>query len=394
MITKVRPTREGGDAQHPTVDEDTASPTAQVRDLMKYFVRKDGTEVKAIDGVSLDIRPREFLVLLGPSGCGKTTLLRTVAGLESADAGSISVQSSTVYSGEEGIELPPERRNLAMIFQSYALWPHMSVFDNVAYPLRQKSRHRLSKSEVKEKVGRVMRAVGIGELGEQFPSHLSGGQQQRVALARAVVAESQLVLFDEPLSNVDAKVREQLRMELLEMQERLGFSALYVTHDQSEAMGLGDRIAVLKEGRVAQLGGPQEIYSRPTSRYVANFVGNSNEVFGEVTEVRATGDVTVATDLGTMCGVAGVDRLSVGDRVAVVWRPEKTILTTGTPTDRVNTWSGTVEAALFLGPYREHFVRVGQHEFRTRDAHQLLHRGDDVSVSVRAEDARVLPEDS
>lgn len=369
-------------------------PAARVIDLVKHFVRNDGARVRAIDGISLDINSGEFVVLLGPSGCGKTTLLRSVAGLESCDSGAIEVHSATVYDSESRTEVPPEKRDLSMIFQSYALWPHMSVFDNIAYPLRRRTTNKLSKEGIRERVERVMKSVGVEHLGKQYPSHLSGGQQQRVALARAIVAESKLVLFDEPLSNVDAKVREQLRIDLIEMQARLGFSALYVTHDQNEAMGLGHRIAVLKEGKIEQLGGPQEIYDKPVSRYVANFVGSSNEVLGTVSTLEANGQATVTTALGEILGTAGYDGLAVDDEVSVTWRPERTHLAQGVEATGRNAWTAEVEAALFLGPYREHIVAVDGHEFRTRDNSQLLSRGDKVTVSVEPEFARILRADS
>ena len=289
-----------------------------IRDLAKTFRREDGSRTRAIDGVSLDVQPGEFVVLLGPSGCGKTTLLRSIAGLEQPDSGAIDIRGETVFSSERRIDVPPERRRLAMIFQSYALWPHMTAFENVAYPLQNR---RLKKQEIRDRVERVFELVSIPELQRQYPGQLSGGQQQRVALARALVGGGDLVLFDEPLSNVDAKVREQLRFELLSMQRELGFAAIYVTHDQTEAMELGHRVAVMREGQVAQIGPPQEIYLQPRSRYVANFVGSANELLGTVRSV--TGAKTVVeTDLGDLHGVAA-EEVAVGDEVAAVCRPER-----------------------------------------------------------------------
>ena len=254
-----------------------SEPIVSVRELAKVFRREDGSHARAIDGVSLDVAPGEFVVLLGPSGCGKTTLLRSIAGLEQPDAGTIAIRGNTVFDADAGIDMPPERRRLSMIFQSYALWPHMTAFQNVAYPLQNR---RLKRREIAERVGRVFELVGIPELQRSYPGQMSGGQQQRVALARALAGDADLILFDEPLSNVDAKVREQLRVELLSMQRELGFAAIYVTHDQAEAMELAHTVAVMREGQVAQSGPPQEIYLEPASRYVADFVGSSNELRG------------------------------------------------------------------------------------------------------------------
>ena len=217
------------DDTHSGIDagRDRSEPAVRLSGLSKSFRRADGAVVRAIDDVDLDVEPGEFVVLLGPSGCGKTTLLRTIAGLETPDRGRIEISGRTHFSSERGIAEPPERRGISMIFQSYALWPHMTVFKNVAYPLQ--SRRRVPKHDIAGRVRRALAQVGIDELERQHPAQLSGGQQQRVALARALVSQDSLVLFDEPLSNVDAKVREQLRAELSEMQRELGFTAIFVT---------------------------------------------------------------------------------------------------------------------------------------------------------------------
>ncbi|MDE3078339.1 MAG: ABC transporter ATP-binding protein, partial [Chloroflexota bacterium] len=232
-----------------------------VRNLTKVYHTRRGP-VLALDNVSLEIAAGEILVLLGPSGCGKTTLLRCIAGLERPDSGELYVQGRPVFSSSTHVWLPPERRQLSMVFQSYALWPHMTVFENVAYPLRNV---KVPAAEVRERTEAVLGVVGLGAYAPAYPGQLSGGQQQRVALARAIVANEGVVLFDEPLSNLDAKVRERLRVDLLALQRDIGFSALYVTHDQTEATALGDRIAVMSTGRMAQSGTPVEIYDRPSS---------------------------------------------------------------------------------------------------------------------------------
>ena len=358
----------------------------RVRELAKSFRREDGSHTRAIDGVSLDVAPGEFVVLLGPSGCGKTTLLRSIAGLEQPDGGAIEIRGNTVFDAGRGIDLPPEKRRLSMIFQSYALWPHMTAAQNVAYPLQSR---KLKKKEIAERVERVFGLVGIPELQRQYPGQMSGGQQQRVALARALAGEADLILFDEPLSNVDAKVREQLRFELLSMQRELGFAAIYVTHDQAEAMELAHRVAVMRNGQVAQVGPPREIYLEPSSRYVADFVGSANELNGTVTSLDG-GTAVVSTDLGDVRGVPA-GGVAAGDDVVVVCRPERTELSAVEP-QSPNRWRGEVLAAAFLGANLEHVVRVGEHTFRLWSVDtNLLDAGTEAWLHVQPEHVRVLP---
>jgi iron(III) transport system ATP-binding protein len=225
--------------------------------LSKTFVRRSGEVVRAIDDVTLDINPGEFLVLLGPSGCGKTTMLRSIAGLETPSQGKVIVNDTPLFDAERRLAVPPEQRKMGMIFQSYALWPHMTVYSNVAYPLKMRG---VPGKEIRARVHETLALVGIPELTDQYPGQISGGQQQRTALARALVGGSQVVLFDEPLSNGDAKVREQLRFEIKKMHDELGFTGVYVTHDQEEAMALGTRIAVMRAGKIDQLGSSTEVY--------------------------------------------------------------------------------------------------------------------------------------
>ena len=254
--------------------------------VKRYTSRK--SEVVALNRVSLSIRPGEMVVLLGPSGCGKTTLLRSIAGLEQPEMGRILLDGKTVYCARDRISAPPEQRRLSMVFQSYALWPHMSVFENIAYPLRSS---RMAKSEVERQVSAIMDKVGLAGYAERLPSQLSGGQQQRVALARALVADVGLILFDEPLSNVDAKVREQVRRELVDLQKEFGFAGLYVTHDQVEAGAIADTLVVMDSGEIVQAGPPQELYQRPATRYVANFMGSTNEVNGQLLSLQRVGQI-------------------------------------------------------------------------------------------------------
>ena len=359
----------------------------EVRSLVKHFVREDKSVVPAIDNVDLDVHPGEFVVLLGPSGCGKTTLLRCIAGLEKPDTGSIQIQGKQVFNSGLGLVVPPERRSISMIFQSYALWPHMSAFDNIAYPLQSRN---VPKETIAERVHGALKLVGIPELAQQYPAQMSGGQQQRIALARAIVSNDDLVLFDEPLSNVDAKVREQLRIELLEMQRKLGFSALYVTHDQTEAMALAHRVAIIRLGKIVQIGTPREVYERPMSRYVARFVGTTNELNGTVVAPPSGGTVRVATELGEIVAVASNPDFKTGDKVAVVIRPERCRLSTDEPTGPIK-WSGTVEAALFLGSHTEHVVRIGEKSFLEWSVGSELRKtGERIWLSVAPEYVRAV----
>jgi len=328
-------------------------PILQVKGLTKFFVRSDKSVVPAVDNVDMEVHAGEFVVLLGPSGCGKTTLLRCIGGLEKPDRGTILIEGKPVYSSQQGISLLPEDRHLGMVFQSYALWPHMSVFDNVAYPLRARKTPR---TEIAGRVREALTMVGIPELEKQYPSQMSGGQQQRVALARAIVSRSRLILFDEPLSNVDAKVREQLREELVEMQRKLNFAAVYVTHDQEEAMALAHRIAALRKGKVAQIGAPRDLYLTPQSLYVANFVGKANALTGKVIGTQ-DGLIAVATAAGQLNGVPGISGLEAGNSVSVVFRPERCSLSID-PSPGGNALQTVLEASRFMGSYTQHTLRT------------------------------------
>lgn len=332
-------------------------PVVQVAALRKSFTRRSGERVNAVDGVDLQVAAGEFVSLLGPSGCGKTTLLRCIAGIERPDEGDIWANGKLHFSSRSGVNTPPERRHLSMMFQGYALWPHMTVFENVAFPLKA---DRVPKPEIKRRVERVLDALGIRDLQAQYPSHMSGGQQQRTALARALVRNSQLVLFDEPLSNVDANVREQLRLELLELQREIGFAAVYVTHDQSEAMELSDRIAVLRDGQVEQLDSPTAVYDTPNSRYVANFIGTVNELPGRVTSAH-NGELRIDTAAGLVS--AHADGFAEGDEAVALARPEHCQVSTAEP-EGPNCWPGVVEHSIFAGSREELFVRCAPGRIR------------------------------
>jgi len=356
-----------------------------VRNLTKVYRTRRGDHV-ALDNVSLEIANGEFVVLLGPSGCGKTTLLRCIAGLEEPDSGEIYINGRLVFSSAQKIFLPPEKRELNMVFQSYALWPHLSVIENVAYPLRNGGTEgRVSLERAREALG----LMGLEAYGSAYPGQLSGGQQQRVALARAVVSGDGLVLFDEPLSNLDAKVRDRLRVELLSLQERIGFSAVYVTHDQMEALALADRIAVMDIGRFAQVGTPVEIYDTPHSRYVAQFVGSANEIEGEVVGTEGAW-VKVMTPLGEIAGVAAEDGIATGQRVILIVRPEHCVINS-TDGASFNVAEGVLERSLYLGSLVQHMVKVAETEITVSvSGGEPLESGAKVPVSFAKNRTRVF----
>jgi iron(III) transport system ATP-binding protein len=366
------------------------APVVRAEKLVKEFRRRDGSPVTAIDRVSFDVEAGDFLVLLGPSGCGKTTLLRSLAGLETPDGGTISFGGTVQFSPERRINVPPERRGVSMVFQSYALWPHMTAFRNVSYPLESRRGAKPSRAEIARRVREALELVGIPELEKSYVSQMSGGQQQRVALARALVSNDSLVLFDEPLSNVDAKVREQLRIELVSLQRELGFAAVFVTHDQDEAMQLGTRIAVLDSGRLVQLASPLEVYTRPANRYVANFIGTMNESLGTVTAVKGE-TAEVQTEVGTLVGRLCGGELKVGDRAAAMWRPESGTLTATDPV-AANRLQGRVKASLFIGTYTEQIVDVAGHDMRLRvPGAAVQEHGAQVWIEISEVDTLVMP---
>ncbi len=245
----------------------------RIRNLRKSYRSRYG-QVEAVQGIDLEIGEREFCVLLGPSGCGKTTTLRCVAGLERPDEGEIELGDQLVYSAKKGLFVPPERRDIGMVFQSYALWPHMTVFQVVAYPLTDGRKRASSRREVEERVRAALELVQLAGLEDRPVTDLSGGQQQRVALARALVTEPKVLLMDEPLSNLDARLREGMRAEIRRLTRRLGVSTIYVTHDQTEALSLADRLYVMRGGEIVDSGTPEEVYSAPKSLYSAQFVGH------------------------------------------------------------------------------------------------------------------------
>jgi iron(III) transport system ATP-binding protein len=339
----------------------------QVENLFKEFAASGGTRVAAVQDVSLSIPDGKLLTLLGPSGCGKTTTLRCIAGLERPDSGKIAIADRVVFDSAHGTFVPPAERGIGMVFQSYAIWPHMSVFENVAFPLRVSRKRKFSSSEVAEKVRHALETVRLGGYEDRRATQLSGGQQQRLALARGLVAEPRLILLDEPLSNLDAKLREQMRFELKHLQTRLGLTAVYVTHDQSEALALSDEIIVFNQGRIVQRGTPLDIYRNPNSEFVADFVGSTNFLRGTVRAPATIGAVgKVETAEGTFdCTFAAI--LGQGARSVISIRPEDIgLAAVGAGESDNNSANGKVTARVFLGEVIDYLVAVGSQEWHIR----------------------------
>jgi len=342
-------------------------------------VSKRFGEVGAVDSVSLSICRGEVFTLLGPSGCGKTTTLRLVAGLEHPDAGEITLRDRVVASAARRLFLAPNRRNLGMVFQSYAVWPHMTVFENVAYPLQLRG---LRKAVVRDKVARVLDLVGLGGMETRPGTLLSGGQMQRLALCRALVYEPDLLLLDEPFSNLDAKLREQMRVEVKLLQRRLGITVLFVTHDQVEALSLSDRIAVMHRGRVEQVGSPRALYERPASVFVRDFLGQTVVLSGRVTapaSAQAAGSVAVAMN-GPLSGCTLAGRsaapatLAPGAAATIAIRPEDIRVVPDDSGEReAHHLLGTIDTLSFVGDRYEARVTLGGAHYivllltRTRD---------------------------
>ncbi|MFG3691205.1 ABC transporter ATP-binding protein [Micromonospora sp. NPDC047740] len=353
-----------------------------------------GARVFAINNVNLQVQQGEMFTLLGPSGCGKTTTLRSIAGLEHPDSGHISVKGRTLFQAGKGartVNVAANRRGLGMVFQSYAIWPHMSVFDNVAFPLQVKPRsERPGKADIEQRVHRVLEVMELRQYADRQATKLSGGQQQRLALARALVIEPELLLLDEPLSNLDAKLRESLRYELKRLQRELGITSIYVTHDQIEALSLSSNIAVMRAGEVVQLGRPRDIYENPTSKFVAEFIGSSNFIHGDV--VNRTGDNYVVDTAAGQLHLASSAEVPTGREVSVSIRPETVDLTTQRPADLQNVLEGTVGTRAFLGDAVDHLVNVGNLEIRVRSLPNLsIEAGTKVFVKLPADKLALVP---
>ncbi|MGV6876713.1 ABC transporter ATP-binding protein [Pseudochelatococcus sp. B33] len=330
-----------------------------VSNLYTEYPNGSGGVVKAAQDISFTVPKGKLFTLLGPSGCGKTTTLRSIAGLERPTGGHIAIDDIVVFSSAGKTFVPPNKRDFGMVFQSYAIWPHMNVFENVAFPLKSGSRN-FSKAETEKKVERVLKAVALDHLASREATRLSGGQQQRLALARALVMEPRLLLLDEPLSNLDAKLRELMRFELKRIQRDLDLTTIYVTHDQAEALALSHQIAVMHDGRIEQLGTPREIYERPSSRFVADFVGTTNFIEGTVLDAEGDSKARINSEIGQIVVDSDSAELARDKKVSISIRPENVHLSLnpGEREDGVMDFVGTVEGKAFLGEVIDYKIRV------------------------------------
>ncbi|HVA13486.1 MAG TPA: ABC transporter ATP-binding protein [Stellaceae bacterium] len=335
-----------------------------IRNLTMTYRTAHG-EHQAVKGVSLEIKQGQFYTLLGPSGCGKTSILRCVAGLEHPDRGEIAIGGRSVYSSENRTWVPPHDRNIGMVFQSYAIWPHMTVFENVAFPLRHK-KPKPPRAEIRDRVAKALALVHLAGLEDRPAPYLSGGQQQRLALARALVSEPRVLLLDEPLSNLDAKLREEMRFEIRQVVERLGVTTLFVTHEQIEALTMSDVMAVMNDGHIIQEGAPADIYAKPKGAFVADFIGRSNFLAGKITALSGTNGstmATVATPIGAITARAEAEA-AIGDTVTVAIRPENVALLPHAPLMGDNEFAGTMDTVVYVGNLLDCIVTVGGEKVR------------------------------
>lgn len=363
----------------------------RVENLHVTYYSTEGT-VNAVKGIDITVERGQFFTMLGPSGCGKTTTLRSIAGLERPSGGRISIGDKVVFDAASGVMVPPYRRDIGMVFQSYAIWPHLDVFSNVAFPL-QEMKGRFNRDEIRDKVMRALELVQLSGYEKRPAPFLSGGQQQRLALARALVRESEVLLLDEPLSNLDAKLREETRTEIRDLVKRLGITTVYVTHDQLEALTMSDVIAVMDQGVIVQQGSPIEIYQTPRAKFVADFIGLTNFISGKVEHPPKNGSDrgVVATANGRIeCTFPG--EVKTGDPVVVVIRPEDVVLDPTSGMDAANVIKGRVEAAIFMGDSKEIKVRLADSSLRLKvHPSKELTEGGSVTVSLPIDCCRALP---
>ncbi|MBQ7651472.1 MAG: ABC transporter ATP-binding protein [Victivallales bacterium] len=342
-------------------------------------------DVSALSDVDLQIADGELVVLLGPSGCGKTTLLRCIGGFEMPTSGKILLDS------EDVAQLPPNKRNTAMVFQGYALWPHMTVYENIAFGLEMKG---LSAQEISKQVNAAMESVQIAQLASRRPNELSGGQQQRVALARTLVVHPGCLLLDEPLANLDAKLRRDMRLEIRRLCKDNGLTGIYVTHDRQEALSMADSVAVLKDGRIVQTGSPDEIYRKPVNAFVASFIGETNFIQGVLVSMDGDG-AEVETAAGVLHAENHLEGARVGEKVTLSIRPEAITLNSAVAGEGANEIAATLETSAYLGEVANHTARTGQGgillsflELNPRAASQA---GSKCTVYIPRSDIRVLP---
>ncbi len=357
-------------------------PDIHIDSLVKTF-----GEQRALDDVGFAVADGELFTLLGPSGCGKSTTLMSIAGFQVPDEGRVAVGEETFFDAERGITVPAERRNLGIVFQSYAVWPHMTVFDNLAFPLKVR---KVKRGEIRTRVREVLALVEMAPFEQRYPHQLSGGQQQRVALARALVYSPSVLLLDEPFSNLDAKLRERARAWVKDLQQTLGLTTIFVTHDQDEALSMSDRVLVMDHGKVLQIGTPEEIYRRPVNRFVAEFVGRVNLISGQVERMDG-GTVVLAVD-GTphRLAVAGAPAPEVDSHLTVAVRPEAVSLATADEgsVDGTNTWDADVHAVAFLGDHYEYELETGSLALTVVSSRRLP--GERIRVHIPADACTVV----
>lgn len=352
-----------------------------VKVILRNITKRFGNVIAA-DKITLEIKHGEFFTFLGPSGCGKTTTLRIIAGLELPDEGQVFFDENNMTN------LPPYKRDTGMVFQNYALWPHMTVFDNIAYGLRIR---KLSREEIRRRVLEVLDLVKLRGLENRYPTQLSGGQQQRVALARALVVEPKVLLLDEPLSNLDAKLRIEMREEIKKLQKKLGITAIYVTHDQEEAMVISERVAIMNKGKIMQIGAPKEVYRRPKNLFVATFLGRCSMVEGYVKKVLEDKAIVVAGNLKIKGIIPSTDiKIKEDDKVACIMRPEDFDISGFN--DAYNVFVGKIEWPSFVGPYTQ--VRINVNGFSllvNLDPDYEIKTGQEITVGIKESNVIILP---
>lgn len=347
-----------------------------IKNLTKTYIGGNNGGFKAVDNISVDIRPGEFVTLLGPSGCGKTTTLRMIAGFE------IPTEGEIYLGGDRINDLPPDKRDTSMVFQSYALFPHYNIYDNIAYGLKLK---KLSKNVIKEKVSKIIELVGLSNMENRYPNQLSGGQQQRVALARALVMEPGVLLFDEPLSNLDAKLRVYMRTEIRKIQKKVGITAIYVTHDQSEAMSLSDRIIIMNKGKIEQVGSPSEIYCKPKTEFVADFIGTANFIKAEIEKIEEQKAIINVYGKRLFIPYKGGKRQG---ECKIVIRPEAIQI------GKTGLFMGKVVMSTFMGSYQDYVVNIEGADIKIQDSNPQdkinFEEGQEIGINFNVDNIHIL----
>ncbi|MFH1102491.1 MAG: ABC transporter ATP-binding protein [Pseudomonadota bacterium] len=355
----------------------------EIQNLFKRYKK-----VVAVNHIRLEVKQGEMLTLLGPSGCGKTTTLRCIAGLERPEEGDILIDGKSMILG--GF-VQPSKRGIGMVFQNYAVWPHMKVFNNIVYGLKLQ---KIPRQDIRERMRQVLEMVGLNGLEDRYPAQLSGGQQQRVALARALVRNPKVLLLDEPLSNLDAKLREKMRFEIKSLVRRMGITSVYVTHDQAEAMVISDRIAVMNSGNIVQIGTPLEIYETPANRFVADFIGTTNFISGEIVDVLRDSDtVYVRTEFSEKmrCRKNALTDSPQGAKVHASIRPEDVEIFAEAPHARENLFKGVIAHKAYLGNFLYFFVTIGNSMVRVQVPHHMpQEEGEELYLFLNPEKCMVL----